>query len=42
MSYTTDDQIAMLAAVETEGKSIEEAAADWIANNESVWQSWLP
>lgn len=42
MSYTTDDQIAMLAAVETEGMSIEDAAAGWIADNASVWQAWLP
>ncbi len=42
MSYSTDDQIAMLATVETDGKSIEEAAAEWIAGNESVWQTWLP
>ncbi len=42
MSYTTADQISMLAAVETEGKSIEEAAADWIAANEDTWSAWMP
>ncbi len=42
MSYTTADQISMLAAVESEGKSIEEAAADWIANNEDTWSAWMP
>ncbi len=42
MNYTTADQISMLAAVESEGKSIEEAAADWIAANESVWSGWMP
>ena len=42
MSYTTADQIFMLAAVESEGKSVEEAAAAWIAANESTWSAWLP
>ncbi len=42
MSYTTADQIAMLAAVESEGKSIEQAASEWIAANEATWGAWLP
>ena len=42
MSYTTADQISMLAAVESEGKSIEEAASEWIAANEATWSAWLP
>ena len=41
MSYTTADQISMLAAVESEGKSIDEAAAEWIAANEATWRPWL-
>ncbi len=41
LSYSTDDQIAMIAAVEVDGKTITEAAAAWIAANESVWQGWL-
>ena len=41
MSYTTADQISMLAAVESEGKSIDEAAAEWIAGNEATWRPWL-
>lgn len=41
LSYSTDDQIAMIAAVEVDGKSIDEAAAEWIAANESVWQGWI-
>lgn len=40
-SYSTEDQIAMIAAVEVDGKSPAEAAADWIAANESVWQGWM-
>ncbi len=42
MSYTTADQIEMLAAVETDGKTVDEAAADWIAANQAVWETWMP
>jgi glycine betaine/proline transport system substrate-binding protein len=42
MSYTTDDQIQMIAAVELEGQSVEEAARDWLAGHEEVWRAWLP
>ena len=42
MNYAAADQISMLAAVELDGASIEEAAAAWIAANESTWQAWLP
>lgn len=41
MNYSNDAQISMLAALE-EGKTLEEAAQEWIDNNESVWQAWLP
>ena len=41
-NYSTDDQVAMLAAVESEGESIEDAAADWIAANEATWSAWIP
>jgi glycine betaine/proline transport system substrate-binding protein len=42
MSYTTEDQISMVAAVELDGKSAEEAARDWINANEATWRAWLP
>ncbi|MBK7218974.1 MAG: glycine/betaine ABC transporter substrate-binding protein [Candidatus Promineofilum sp.] len=42
MNYATEEQIAMVAAVELDGKTAEEAARDWLAANEAVWQSWLP
>ncbi|MBX3011698.1 MAG: ABC transporter substrate-binding protein [Caldilineaceae bacterium] len=42
MNYTTEDQIGMIAAVELEGQSAEEAAQAWIDANPSVWQAWLP
>lgn len=42
MTYTTEDQIAMIAAVEVEGKSVEEAAREWVDANQATWQAWLP
>jgi glycine betaine/proline transport system substrate-binding protein len=38
---SSDPQIAMLALLD-EGMSVEEAAQQWIDENESVWQAWLP
>ena len=42
MNYAAADQISMLAAVELDDLSIEEAAAAWIEANASTWQAWLP
>jgi glycine betaine/proline transport system substrate-binding protein len=42
MSYSTEAQIDMIAAVEIEGQSMEEAAQAWVDANESVWRTWLP
>jgi len=42
MSYTTEDQIGMIAAVELEGKSVEDAAHAWLDANEATWRVWLP
>lgn len=42
MNYSTADQIQMIAAVELDGKSAEDAAREWIEGNESTWQAWLP
>jgi glycine betaine/proline transport system substrate-binding protein len=42
MSYTTDDQISMIAAVELDGMSVEDAARQWLDANEATWQGWLP
>ncbi len=42
LSYSTADQISMIAEIDEEGKTADEAAASWIAANESVWQAWLP
>jgi glycine betaine/proline transport system substrate-binding protein len=42
MNYSTEDQISMIAAVELDGVSVEEAARAWINANEAEWQAWLP
>lgn len=42
MNYTTEDQIGMIAAVELDGKSVDEAAREWLDANEATWQAWLP
>jgi glycine betaine/proline transport system substrate-binding protein len=42
MNYTTEDQISMVAAVEIDGKTAEEAAQAWVDANEATWSAWLP
>lgn len=42
MNYSTEEQIKMVAAMDVDGKTAEEAAREWLAANESVWQAWLP
>lgn len=42
MNYSTEDQIEMIAAVELEGMSVEDAARQWLDANEATWQAWLP
>jgi glycine betaine/proline transport system substrate-binding protein len=39
--YTTDDQIGLIAGVELDQKTAEQAARDWVAANEATWQGWL-
>jgi glycine betaine/proline transport system substrate-binding protein len=41
-NYTNEDQISMIAAVDTDKKSPEEAAQAWIDSHEDVWKAWLP
>ncbi|MEM8922154.1 MAG: glycine betaine ABC transporter substrate-binding protein [Actinomycetota bacterium] len=40
-TLTTEDQMAMLVAVEVDGRSIQGAAAEWIATNAETWEPWL-
>jgi ABC-type proline/glycine betaine transport system substrate-binding protein len=42
MQYTDKDQIGMIASVELDKKTAEQAARDWISKNESVWKTWIP
>ena len=42
MNYTTEDQISMIAAVELDGKSVQDAAHAWLDANEATWKAWLP
>ncbi len=42
MNYETSDQVEMLAAVETDGLSVDEAAANWIEAHPDTWSAWLP
>jgi glycine betaine/proline transport system substrate-binding protein len=40
-NYSTDNQIDLMAAAGG-SVSVDQAAADWMAANESTWQAWLP
>lgn len=40
-SYTTDDQIKLIAGVELDKQTAEAVARDWIAKNESTWKPWV-
>jgi len=40
--YTTEDLITMLALVDIQGKTVEQAARIWIEQNENVWRAWIP
>jgi glycine betaine/proline transport system substrate-binding protein len=39
---TNEDQLSMLPAVEIDGEDAADIAAQWIADNETVWSTWLP
>jgi len=39
---TNEDQLSMLPAVEIDGEDAADIAAQWIADNEAVWSTWLP
>ena len=40
-TLSTDDQAGLLAAVELDGQSIDDAARAWIDANEERWRPWL-
>ena len=41
-TITNDQQNEMVFAKAQSGKTIDQAARDWIAANESIWRAWLP
>ncbi len=41
-NYGTQDQIAIMAQVQVQKKTVEAAARDWINKNEAVWTAWIP
>ncbi len=41
-NYTNDDQISMIAKVDSGEMTAEEAAQEWVDNNKAVWKAWLP
>ena len=41
-TLTTDDQQAMLQAVERDGAGVDATAAAWIQSHEDTWRAWLP
>ncbi len=42
MWLTTEQQQEMLVLVDVEGMSVEDAVRQWMADNEDVWQAWIP
>jgi glycine betaine/proline transport system substrate-binding protein len=40
-NYTSEDQIGMIAAVDIDGLSFEEAAQAWVDEHEDIWSAWL-
>ncbi len=42
MSYTNDDQVAIIGDVTLNKKSAADAARAWIQKNEAKWKAWLP
>jgi glycine betaine/proline transport system substrate-binding protein len=41
-NYTTMDQIQIMALVEIDKKTVDEAARTWIEKNEAIWKPWVP
>ncbi len=40
-TLTNEDQLSMLPAVEIDGEDASDVAAQWIADNEAIWSTWL-
>ena len=40
--YSTEEQTALIALVDLDGRTPHDAARTWIDSHESVWRSWIP
>lgn len=40
-NVSNDEMGAMIAAVDLEGKKVEDVVSDWIAKNEARWSEWI-
>jgi len=41
-NYSNQDQIALMATVQIDKKSIPEAARAWVNDHETIWKDWIP
>jgi len=42
ISYTNEEQEAIAHLIDVDGMDPEEAAAQWVSENEDLWSAWLP
>lgn len=42
ISYTNEEQEEIAHLIDVEGLAPDEAAAQWVSENEAVWSAWLP
>lgn len=40
--YSTEEQTALIAIVDLDGRTPRDAARTWIDSHQSVWRSWIP
>jgi glycine betaine/proline transport system substrate-binding protein len=40
-NITSDEMNGMVAAVDLDGKSVEDVVAEWLAANEARWRAWI-
>lgn len=40
-TVSNEDMGAMISAVDLEGRTVEEVAAEWLAANEATWRPWI-
>jgi glycine betaine/proline transport system substrate-binding protein len=42
MTYTNEEQEEIAHLIDVDGMAPEEAAAQWVGENEDIWSAWLP